>query len=78
MTGRMNKVKTILRTHEEVCSLNDLYREALSNARNDISTLAIRDGWQIKKWWTQHGDDAHVHYQLIKEGPVKAKQLTFA
>lgn len=72
MSERMERVKAALRTHEELCAMSDLYGAALSNGRNDISTLALRDGWQIKKWWTAHGSEApHKHYRLMAEAPAK-------
>ena len=72
--GRMDRVKNLLRTREELCSMSDLYGNTLSNGRNDISTLCLKRGWVIKKWWTRHDGEAHVHYQLVKEGEIKPKQ----
>lgn len=70
MTGRMERTKTLLRTHPELCALDDLYAEALSNARNDISTLCLKRGWVIKSWWTKGhrpGESSHCHYSLVSE-----------
>ena len=69
MNGRMDRVKAALRTYEELCSLSDLYAAALSNARNDISTL-IKNGWDIEKAWMSHGVEAHRHYRLRHEPGV--------
>lgn len=61
---RMPRVKALLRTGEEICSLSAFYGDTLANARNDVSTLILRDKWPIEKWWTAHGRAAHCHYRL--------------
>lgn len=63
MTERMSRVQELLRTTAEICSMSDLYANALANGRNDIATLRSR-GWVIDKHWTSHGVEAHVHYTL--------------
>ncbi len=65
MTGRMERVKAVLRTEREVCSLEALYGNFLSNARNDIGTLRRERGWGIDSWWITHDEGpAHCHYRL--------------
>ena len=67
MRGRMERVKAALRSASELCSLDDLYGDALSNGRNDISTLKAR-GWLIDSRWTAHGDgETHKHYWLVRD-----------
>lgn len=75
VTGRLERVKTLLRTREELCALDDLYGAALANGRNDISTLCLKRGWVIKKWNASHDRETHKHYQLVREGEIKAKQM---
>lgn len=74
MTGRMERVKEALRTREEICSLSDLYANALSNGRNDVSTLRSR-GWVIECSWHKHGKDAHKHYRLVGEPAPEQREL---
>jgi hypothetical protein len=64
----MERVRTALRTKAELCSLSDLYGDALANGRNDISTLSREFGWDIRTSRTAHGQQSHVHYQLVREG----------
>ena len=86
---RMSRVMTLLRTREELCAMSDLYADALSNGRNDISTLIAR-GWHIERWWVKPHDSrqsAHKHYKLVSEPrtvtltsaqPKSAHQLSLA
>ncbi len=68
MTGRMERVKAVLRAEREVCSLHHLYAAALSNARNDIGTLRRERGWGIQSWWITHDlGQAHCHYRLTSD-----------
>lgn len=67
MRGRMERVKAALRAAPELCSLDDFYNSALSNGRNDISTLKER-GWIIDSCWVRHGEgEAHCHYWLVTD-----------
>lgn len=75
MTGRMERVRTLLRTQRDLCSLSDLYGRSLSNGRNDISALKAR-GWVIESVWSAHDETgAHCHYRLVSEAPVHPVQL---
>lgn len=82
MKDRKPRVIAALRSHDELCSLSDLYPEALSNARNDISSL-IREHWHIDKTWESHGRGAHRHYRLVHDsrsdcaGCASPTQLAF-
>ena len=68
MTGRMERVKAALRSSSELCSLDDLYANALANARNDIGTLRRERNWGIESWWTAHEEGpAHCHYRLVRD-----------
>jgi hypothetical protein len=69
VTGRMERVRQLLRTRDEICSLAALYGDALANGRNDISTLR-RAGWEIVCAYRLHepGAPAHTHYRLVREG----------
>jgi len=64
----MERVRAALRTKTELCSLSDLYGDALANGRNDLSELRRVFGWEIRTTRASHGAQSHVHYQLIREG----------
>ncbi len=70
MNDRKARVIQALRTHLELCSLSDLYPEALGNGRNDVSNL-IKEHWHIDRTWQNHGRGAHKHYALVHEGDRK-------
>jgi hypothetical protein len=76
---RMERVQHTLKTVDDVCSLADLYANALSNGRNDISELRRR-GWIIDKYPTSHGDGPnHTHYRLVSapSGAIRGRQTSW-
>ena len=73
----MECMRALLRTRAEICSLASLYGDALSNGRNDVSTLRSR-GWDGDADFAAHeaGHPAHCHYRLRAEprsGPAQLR-----
>lgn len=76
VSGRLARTKHALRTKTELCSLVDLYGDALANGRNDISHLIRKRGWGIAKRDVRHeGGEWHTHYALTYDAETQPKQL---